>query len=77
MTESQQYKETTFNDAMDIIDDALWKDMGEYTVAGLPDATANANAYALATNASGGRTIVRSDGTNWKVVVVEGATVTV
>jgi hypothetical protein len=52
------------------------QDLGEYTVAGLPTASSNANAYALATDASGGRTVVRSDGTNWKVVVVEGATVT-
>jgi hypothetical protein len=52
-------------------------DLGEFTVAGLPSATANANCSALATNASGGRTLVRSDGTNWKVVVVEGATVSV
>jgi len=52
-------------------------DLGEFTVAGLPSATANANCRALATNASGGRTLVRSDGTDWKVVVVEGATVSV
>jgi len=52
-----------------------YKDMGEYTVAALPSAAANANAYALATNAAGGRTVVRSDGTNWKIIVVEGATV--
>ena len=52
-------------------------DLGEFTVAALPNAVANPNAYALATNASGGRTVVRSDGTNWKVVVIEGATVTV
>jgi hypothetical protein len=51
-------------------------DLGEFTVAALPAAASNANKYALATNASGGRTIVRSDGTNWKVVAVEGATVT-
>lgn len=52
-------------------------DLGTFTVATLPDATTHTNAYALATNASGGRTIVRSDGAVWKVVVVEGATVTV
>lgn len=51
-------------------------DLGEYTVAGLPDPTLHPNSYALATDASGGRTIVRSDGFDWKVVVVEGATVT-
>lgn len=50
-------------------------DLGEFTVAGLPTASSNANRYALATDASGGRTIVRSDGTDWKVVIVEGATV--
>lgn len=54
----------------------LYKDLGEFTVAGLPSASANPNAYALATDASGGRTLVRSDGTNWKVIAVEGATVT-
>jgi hypothetical protein len=53
----------------------LTTDLGEFTVANLPSASSNANSWALATNASGGRTIVRSDGTNWKVVVVEGATV--
>lgn len=52
-------------------------DLGEFAVASLPTASANANAFALATNASGGRTLVRSDGTVWKVVVVEGATVSV
>lgn len=51
-------------------------DLGEFTVAGLPTASSNANAWALATDASGGRTVVRSDGTNWKVIAVEGATVT-
>jgi len=50
-------------------------DLGEFTIAGLPAAASNANSYALATDASGGRTVVRSDGTNWKVVAVEGATV--
>jgi len=50
-------------------------DLGEFTVAGLPAAASNANSWALATNASGGRTTVRSDGTNWKVMAVEGATV--
>jgi hypothetical protein len=50
-------------------------DLGEYTVATLPDAGSFANCWALATDASGGRTVVRSDGTNWKVISVEGATV--
>lgn len=57
------------------VDDNASKDLGEFTVAGLPSASANANAWALATDASGGRTVVRSDGTNWKVISVEGATV--
>lgn len=57
------------------ITDLAHADLGEFTVAGLPTAATNANAYALATNASGGRTVVRSDGTNWKVIAVEGATV--
>ena len=61
--------------------DTLWEsvpisDLGEYVVGSLPAAATHANSYALATDASGGRTIVRSDGTNWKVVAVEGATVT-
>ena len=63
-------------DGAGTLDFAAPTDLGEYTVAGLPDATTHMNAYALATDASGGRTIVRSDGTDWKVVVVEGATVT-
>lgn len=62
-------------DAAGTLSFAAPTDLGEFTVAGLPDPTLNANAYALATDASGGRTIVRSDGTAWKIVAVEGATV--
>ena len=51
-------------------------DLGEYTVANLPSPVSFPGFWALATDASGGRTAVRSDGTNWKVMVVEGATVT-
>lgn len=50
-------------------------DLGEYTVAGLPAAATYKNCWAVATNAAGGRTSVRSDGTNWKIIAVEGATV--
>lgn len=75
LSEGQRQKEVTINTALDAIDLNMWKDMGEYTLAGLPSAAGNPNAYALVTNAAGGRTIVRSDGTNWKIVVVEGATV--
>lgn len=75
LIEGQQLKEQTINANMEIIDDYFPRDLGEYTVANLPTASDNPNAYALATNASGGRTIVRSNGTNWKVIVVEGATV--
>ncbi len=50
-------------------------DLGEFTIATLPVATTHTNSYALATDAAGGRTIVRSNGTNWMVVVVEGAIV--
>ena len=75
LEEGQRQKEASINLALDVIDAALYSDLGEFTVAGLPAAASNANAYALATNASGGRTIVRSDGTAWKIVVVEGATV--
>ena len=76
------YNDTSATDGRFKVRDAggndydLLSDLGEYTVATLPSASDNANCYALATDASGGRTIVRSDGTNWKVVVVEGATVT-
>ncbi len=59
------------------VDDIVGFDLGEFTVAGLPTASSNANGLALATDASGGRTFVRSDGTNWKVIAVEGATVTI
>jgi len=57
--------------------DPLGIDLGEYVIASLPAAATYPNCWALATNASGGstRTIVRSDGTNWKVVATEGATV--
>ena len=75
LSEGQKGKEASINTSYDVIDAAFASDMGEFTVAGLPAAADNANAYALATDASGGRTIVRSDGTNWKIVVVEGATV--
>lgn len=71
----QQETETTINNALNTIDDKFPTDLGEYTIANLPLATANPNAYALATDASGGRTIVRSNGTVWKIVAVEGATV--
>jgi len=57
------------------VTDLRFRDLGEFIIASLPAAASNANSYALATDASGGRTIVRSDGTNWKIVVVEGATV--
>jgi hypothetical protein len=57
--------------------DASVTDLGEFVIASLPAAGTNANSYALATDASGGRTVVRSDGTNWKVIALEGATVTV
>jgi len=50
-------------------------DLGEFTVAGLPTPSTYPSCWALATDAVGGRTIVRSDGTNWKIVVVEGGTV--
>lgn len=75
LQEGQRSKEASINVAYDQLDAALGQDLGEFTVAGLPAAASNANHYALATNASGGRTIVRSDGTNWKIVAVEGATV--
>jgi len=75
LAEGQQQKEVTMNGSLEIIDAAMYKDMGEFIIASLPDATLNANAYALATDASGGRTVVRSDGTVWKVIAVEGATV--
>lgn len=55
--------------------DYLGIDLGEYTIANLPSASTYKSCWALATDASGGRTVVRSDGTNWKVVAVEGATV--
>lgn len=63
-----------------VYDGAAWVfegpiDLGEYTVSNLPSAATYPNFWALATDASGGRTVVRSDGTNWKVVAVEGATV--
>jgi len=57
------------------VDGLFATDLGEFLLANLPSAASNANAYALVTDAVGGRTIVRSDGTNWKIVVVEGATV--
>lgn len=51
-------------------------DLGEFTVAGLPTAADYANCWAMATDASGGRTAVRSDGQVWRVIAVEGAQVT-
>lgn len=50
-------------------------DLGEVTLATLPDATLYNGSFCLVTDASGGRTVCRSDGTDWKVVAVEGATV--
>lgn len=75
LTEGQRNKEISINTAFDVIDSKLFKDLGEFTLANLPAAASNKDAYALCTNASGGRTIVRSNGTNWKIVAVEGATI--
>lgn len=75
LEEGQRQKEAAINAAFDILDAAGHSDLGEFTIATLPAAASNANAYALATDAVGGRTIVRSDGTNWKIVAIEGATV--
>ena len=75
LEEGQRQKETTINDGFTLIDTAMYSDLGEFTLAALPVAASNPNAYALVTNASGGRTIVRSNGTAWKIVAVEGATV--
>lgn len=66
----------TLPDAQQISGQVMGIDLGEFTVAGLPAAASYPNCHALATNAVGGRTVVRSDGTNWKIVAVEGATVT-
>jgi len=80
--EGQLWYDST-NNYLKVYDGSSWsivgdfaRDLGEYTVGGLPSAADNPNAYALATNASGGRTIVRSNGSSWKVVAVEGASVT-
>jgi len=75
LAEGQRQKEVTINDALDTLDAIASSDLGEFTLAGIPAAVANPNAYALVTNASGGRTIVRSDGSAWKIVAIEGATV--
>ena len=53
----------------------LQEDLGEFLLAGLPAAATNANKWALVTDAVGGRTVVRSDGTAWKIIAVEGLTV--
>ena len=50
-------------------------DLGEFTVAGLPSAATHQNSYAVATDAVGGRTVVRSNGTIWEIVVVLGGAV--
>jgi len=50
--------------------------LGSFTVAGLPSAAANTDRLALATDAGAGRTLVISDGSDWKVFAVEGAIVT-
>lgn len=75
LEEGGRQKEAAINTALDIIDLNLQRDMGEFVIASLPSASANPNSYAIATDASGGRTIVRSDGTNWKIVAVELGTV--
>ena len=76
LDEGQRQKEAAINDAFTTIDTNIFRDIGEYTVAGLPSAAANTYALAIATNASGGRTLVRSNGSAWKVISVEGGTVT-
>lgn len=75
LDEGGRQKEITINEALNTLDSVAYKHMGEFTVAGLPSAAANQGAFAIATNASGGRTIVASDGTNWKVIALESGTV--
>lgn len=75
LDEGQRQKEAAINDAFTTIDTNITRDLGEFTVAGLPSAVTYPYAQAIATNASGGRTLVRSNGTVWKVIAVEGATV--
>ena len=75
LTEGQQQKEVTINTALDTIDGVAYKHMGSYTIANLPAAADNTDAFAVATDASGGPTLVMSDGTNWKIIAVIGATV--
>lgn len=42
--------------------------MKAYAVAGLPAASANVDAAVICSDEAGGRTIVTSDGTNWRRV---------
>jgi hypothetical protein len=57
---------------------SLGVDLGEYLLANLPDPTTYPNCWALVTDAGGSpvvRTVVRSDGTDWRVIATEGAIV--
>ena len=75
LTAGQQETEATINNALNTIDLRFAADLGEVLLADLPAAEGYPDSYALVTDAAGGRTIVRSDGTDWKIVAVEGATV--
>jgi len=65
----------TIPEAQQTANDPLGIDLGEYVIASLPAAGTYPNCWALATDASGGRSVVRSNGALWKVIAVEGATV--
>lgn len=47
----------------------------EFTLATMPAAASHTSAMIVVTDASGGPTLCKSDGSNWKVMAVQGATV--
>jgi hypothetical protein len=64
----------TIPEAQQTSGDPLGIDLGEYTVATLPSASTYPNCWAVATDGGSPdqRQIVRSDGTNWRVIAIEG-----
>lgn len=75
LEEGQRQKEAAINDAYDTIDENMFTDLGEYTKAGIPSASSYPNVYAVITDTANGRTIVRSNGSNWMEVAVEGSSI--
>ena len=64
-----------FSNSLETLYGAVVLDLGDQLVASLPTASEYTGSVCNVTDAAGGATICRSDGTNWKIIAVIGATV--